>query len=251
MGKKSGIHSVKTHNEMLRMVSIETPVKTELSLKNMVQFTIDIEHGLAYLASSNFVHRDIAARNMLIAADYTIKITDFGLSRQIDTTKDYYRMAGCGKLPVRWMAPECLDDGMFTPASDVWSVAVCFWEIFTGGTIPFTDLTNREVYDQVTSGATLPQPCLMPDHMYKLCCHCWALNDDDRPAHAEIADDLEEITQEVMLLPDRGEQPADFGQKMTLPRPHAGATPVRSDGPGDMENNVGHGLDHETSLGAW
>jgi serine/threonine protein kinase len=217
----------------------------------MVQFTIDIEHGLAYLASSNFVHRDIAARNMLIAADYTIKITDFGLSRQIDTTKDYYRSAGCGKLPVRWMAPECLDDGMFTPASDVWSVAVCFWEIFTGATIPYTDLTNREVYDHVTSGGALPQPCLMPDHMYAMCCHCWELNADDRPAHAEIADDLEEITQEVMLLPDRGEQPADFGQKMTLSHPHAGSkplfqpavinrsiSPVTSDGAGEMADTV-------------
>ena len=40
-----------------------------------------------------------------------------------------YRMAGSGMLPVRWMAPECLDIAMFTPASDVWSMAVCFWEV--------------------------------------------------------------------------------------------------------------------------
>ena len=64
------------------------PAKTELSLKDMIGFALDIEHGLAYLANSNFVHRDVAARNMLIAADYTIKITDFGLSRKIDNTKD-------------------------------------------------------------------------------------------------------------------------------------------------------------------
>ena len=72
----------------------------------------------------------------------------------------------------------------------------------------------------------------MPDHMYAMCCDCWELNADDRPAHAEIADDLEEITQEVMLLPDRGEQPADFGQKMTLSHPHAGANRASSLGRG-------------------
>ena len=89
----------KTHNKTLRTTSIESPVKTELSLKNMVQFTIEIEHGLAYLASSKFVHRDIAARNMLIAADYTIKITDFGLSRQIDTSKDCKAILGVSRCP--------------------------------------------------------------------------------------------------------------------------------------------------------
>ena len=46
---------------------------------------------------------------------------DFGMARDIYET-DYYRKGGKGLLPVRWMGPESLRDGIFTTASDVWYV---------------------------------------------------------------------------------------------------------------------------------
>lgn len=45
--------------------------------------------------------------------------SDFGMTRDIYET-DYYRKGGKGLLPVRWMAPESLKDGVFTTYSDVW-----------------------------------------------------------------------------------------------------------------------------------
>lgn len=44
---------------------------------------------------------------------------DFGMTRDIYET-DYYRKGGKGLLPVRWMSPESLKDGVFTTMSDVW-----------------------------------------------------------------------------------------------------------------------------------
>lgn len=52
-----------------------------------------------------------------------ITIGDFGMARDIYET-DYYRKGGKGLLPVRWMAPESLRDGIFTTASDVWLVNI-------------------------------------------------------------------------------------------------------------------------------
>lgn len=49
--------------------------------------------------------------------------TDFGMTRDIYET-DYYRKGGKGLLPVRWMAPESLKDGVFTAHSDCWSVTL-------------------------------------------------------------------------------------------------------------------------------
>lgn len=48
---------------------------------------------------------------------------DFGMTRDIYET-DYYRKGGKGLLPVRWMAPESLKDGVFTAHSDCWYVHV-------------------------------------------------------------------------------------------------------------------------------
>lgn len=44
---------------------------------------------------------------------------DFGMTRDIYET-DYYRKGGKGLLPVRWMSPEALKDGLFNTHSDVW-----------------------------------------------------------------------------------------------------------------------------------
>jgi len=66
--------------------------------------------------------RDLAARNCLISLTdrgHVVKIGDFGLARDI-YKNDYYRKEGEGLLPVRWMSPESLIDGIFTIQSDVW-----------------------------------------------------------------------------------------------------------------------------------
>ena len=53
-----------------------------------------------------------------------IKVADFGLSESIDTTKEYFRQdhEAIVKLPIKWLAPESINDGVFSEKSDVVSV---------------------------------------------------------------------------------------------------------------------------------
>ena len=63
-----------------------------------------------------------------------------------------------GMLPVRWMSPESLADGLFTPMSDIWSFGVLLYEIITFGSFPFQGLSNNQVLVHIKSGETLSIP---------------------------------------------------------------------------------------------
>ena len=103
------------------------------------------------------MHRDVACRNCLVNSSRTIKLADFGMTRQMFDS-DYYRFSRRGMLPVRWMSPESLADGIFSPMSDVWSYGVLLYEIITFGSFPFQGLSNNQVLENVKNGQTLSQP---------------------------------------------------------------------------------------------
>lgn len=106
------------------------------TLRQILQTAAEIADGMSYLAAMKFVHRDLAARNCMVAEDLTVKIGDFGMTRDIYET-DYYRKGTKGLLPVRWMSPESLKDGVFTSSSDVFSYGVVLWEISTLASQPY------------------------------------------------------------------------------------------------------------------
>lgn len=61
-------------------------------------------------------------------------------------------------LPVRWMAPESLVDGLFSPMTDIWSYGILLYEIITFGNIPFQELSNNQVLEHVKNGMTIEIP---------------------------------------------------------------------------------------------
>ena len=71
-----------------------------------------------YLAQKKFVHRDLAARNVLVSSDNQVKISDFGLTRDIYENSIYHKSTS-GKLPLKWMSIEAIFDQVYTIKSDV------------------------------------------------------------------------------------------------------------------------------------
>ena len=61
-------------------------------------------------------------------------------------------------LPVRWMSPESIKEGLFTLHTDVWSYGVTLWELSTIGGFPYQSLSNAEVLEKVELGCTLEIP---------------------------------------------------------------------------------------------
>ncbi|VDP90629.1 unnamed protein product [Echinostoma caproni] len=125
-------------------------VKPKLALTWAAQ----IADGMLFLSDRNLVHRDLAARNCLVDKQLTVKIADFGLARCM-SADEYYRRRGQTRLPIRWMAPESLNQSYFTTKSDVWSYGIVLWEIATFAALPYSGLSHEQVIAHVTQGGYL------------------------------------------------------------------------------------------------
>ncbi|XP_051666772.1 insulin receptor isoform X1 [Manacus candei] len=182
---------LKSYLRSLRPEAENNPGRPPPTLREMIQMAAEIADGMAYLNAKKFVHRDLAARNCMVAEDFTVKIGDFGMTRDIYET-DYYRKGGKGLLPVRWMAPESLKDGVFTTYSDVWSFGVVLWEISSLAEQPYQGLSNEQVLKFVMDGGYLDQPDNCPERLHNLMQMCWQYNPKMRPTFIEIIEMLKE-----------------------------------------------------------
>uniref|UniRef100_F1L5Z4 Tyrosine-protein kinase n=1 Tax=Ascaris suum TaxID=6253 RepID=F1L5Z4_ASCSU len=158
-----------------------------LKFKNLLCFAWQISDGLYYLNSKDIIHRDIAARNVLIDGDGTAKIGDFGLCRYTDDS--IYRTRG-GRLPVKWMAIESLKLYEFTPKSDVWSFGVLLFELFSIGDVPFPEIQPADMIEHLEGGNRLTPPPSCSEEIASLMQKCWLENPLDRPTIEMIREQL-------------------------------------------------------------
>ncbi|XP_015831237.3 focal adhesion kinase 1 isoform X11 [Nothobranchius furzeri] len=171
--------------------------KYSLDLATLILFSYQLSTALAYLESKRFVHRDIAARNVLVSTVDCVKLGDFGLSRYMEDSS-YYK-ASKGKLPIKWMAPESINFRRFTTASDVWMFGVCMWEILMFGVKPFQGVKNNDVIGRIENGERLAMPPQCPPTLYSLMTKCWSYDPSKRPRFNELKTQLSTILEEERL----------------------------------------------------
>nr|XP_046274274.1 protein tyrosine kinase 2aa isoform X2 [Scatophagus argus] len=171
--------------------------KYSLDLATLILFAYQLSTALAYLESKRFVHRDIAARNVLVSSVDCVMLGDFGLSRYMEDSS-YYK-ASKGKLPIKWMAPESINFRRFTSASDVWMFGVCMWEILMYGIKPFQGVKNNDVIGRIENGERLAMPPQCPPTLYSLMTKCWAYDPSKRPRFTELKTQLSTILEEEKL----------------------------------------------------
>ena len=113
-----------------------------ITVSERIGMCLDAAKGIEYLHEKNCIHRlvsilcpfkhsrfrDVAARNCLVD-DTKIKISDFGLTRELSQSKVFKLENLKQKLPIRWLSPETLMTASYTFKSDVFSYGILMWEV--------------------------------------------------------------------------------------------------------------------------
>ncbi|KAK7385244.1 hypothetical protein VNO78_30958 [Psophocarpus tetragonolobus] len=166
---------------------------TKGSLRNLYQrytlrdsqvsaYTRQILHGLKYLHDRNVVHRDVKCANILVDANGSVKLADFGLAKAIKLND----VKSC-KGTALWMAPEVVrgkQTGYGLPA-DIWSLGCTVLEMLTGQ-LPYSDFECMQALFRIGRG----EPPVVPDSLSKdardFILQCLKVNPDERPSAAQL-----------------------------------------------------------------
>uniref|UniRef100_A0A1J3G121 non-specific serine/threonine protein kinase n=1 Tax=Noccaea caerulescens TaxID=107243 RepID=A0A1J3G121_NOCCA len=181
-------------------------------LKLAVKQALDVARGMAYVHGRNFIHRDLKSDNLLISADKSIKIADFGVARIEVQTEGMTPETGT----YRWMAPEMIQHRAYNQKVDVYSFGIVLWELITG-LLPFQNMTAvQAAFAVVNRGVrpTVPSDCLpvLSDIMTR----CWDANPEVRPCFLEVVSLLEAAEIEIMTTARKARFRCCMTQPMTI-----------------------------------
>ncbi|KAF1753983.1 hypothetical protein GCK72_020540 [Caenorhabditis remanei] len=173
-----------------RMSNNEESLKNySICTSDLLSFAYQIANGMSYLSGLNYVHRQLALRSIYLTTDKTIRIGDLGLARRNDE-KHYYRIVHKDlPLPFHWLAPETLGSHKFTEKSDVWSFAVCLYELFTLGKMPYDGV--EDVLKYLERGRRLPKPEYCHQEIYNFMLTCWNMDPEKRPTFSDCVNFFE------------------------------------------------------------
>ena len=162
-----------------------------LQLPKLINMASQVASAMAFLEQQHYVHRDLAAKNVLVRNNSVCKLTNFELA-QFVADGDYVAPLGID-LSLKWAAPECISRNVFTIKSDVWSFGIVLYETTTYGRQPYPGLTNAQVIELIRQGYRMPRPMVCPEKLYEVMLNCWREEPDRRPTFETLQWQLDDF----------------------------------------------------------
>ncbi|XP_051182132.1 mitogen-activated protein kinase kinase kinase 1 [Lolium perenne] len=147
-------------------------------------YTRQILNGLTYLHERDIVHRDIKCANILVHANGSVKLADFGLAKQASKLNV---LKSC-KGTVYWMAPEVVNPKKtYGPAADIWSLGCTVLEMLTRE-LPYPDLEWTQALYRIGKGEPPAIPSTLSREARDFISKCVKPNPEDRPSASKLLD---------------------------------------------------------------
>jgi serine/threonine protein kinase len=107
----------------------------EMTVHTALRYILELLEALAFAHENNVVHRDVKPANIMVLPGGAIKVMDFGLSRR---TSEMSSVTNAGEIvgTIAYLSPERFLGKIADARSDLYSVGVVMYEVFTG-TVPF------------------------------------------------------------------------------------------------------------------
>lgn len=176
----------------------------EIAAREQVCFLLQLADALQFMHSRNYVHMDVAARNVLVGENSHVKLADFGLTREYDEGQRGYRLQGKMKLPMLWTPPECMpplvtrgenvpvegdEIPFYDESTDMWSFGVTVWEVLSYGEKPYSHLGSLvEKLVRVYNGYRLESPPDADPTLQDATAQALATEPGDRPSFSRMRD---------------------------------------------------------------
>ncbi|XP_017818028.1 serine/threonine-protein kinase TNNI3K isoform X4 [Papio anubis] len=175
--------------------------KRILDLQSKLIIAVDVAKGMEYLhnLTQPIIHRDLNSHNILLYEDGHAVVADFGESRFLQSLDEDNMTKQPGNL--RWMAPEVFTQcTRYTIKADVFSYALCLWEILTGE-IPFAHLKPAAAAaDMAYHHIRPPIGYSIPKPVSSLLIRGWNACPEGRPEFSEVVTKLEECLCNIELM---------------------------------------------------
>ncbi|XP_004081923.1 mitogen-activated protein kinase kinase kinase 13 [Oryzias latipes] len=163
----------------------------------LVDWATGIASGMNYLHLHKIIHRDLKSPNVLVTQADTVKISDFGTSKELSDKSTKMSFAGT----VAWMAPEVIRNEPVSEKVDIWSFGVVLWELLTGE-IPYKDVDSSAIIWGVGSNSLhLPVPSTCPDGFKILMKQTWQGKPRNRPSFRQILLHLDIASADILGTP--------------------------------------------------
>ncbi|PIK45553.1 hypothetical protein BSL78_17592 [Apostichopus japonicus] len=148
-----------------------THVHASLDMAEIKRYVLDITEGMVAIHSYGFLHPGLSTKKILLSQQGICKLYDFCLSE--DAVKVVPVKKAKGLSSVNQLAPEALQRNEYNWASDVWSLAVLIWEIFSGGIPPFVSDAGATDYANNVPNPESVWPSHLKSLQNELLLSCW------------------------------------------------------------------------------